>query len=77
MVSGFQDYIFPLIRASIPQNPVLDWVSVQPMTRKQGSVFFQNIKYGNTKGRIAMGGRVFDALTGFAGGYNYSNEFVE
>jgi len=76
-VGGFQDFLFPMIRTFFPQNPILDLVSIQPQSRRIGQVMYLNFKYGKTKGRYQAGTRIFDAFTGFAGGSNYSDEFVD
>lgn len=76
-LSGFQDHLFPIIRTGFPQNPIFDLVSVQPMTRRIGQVFFMHYKIGQTKGQYAAGQRLFDALAGYAGGYHYSDEYVD
>lgn len=77
-VGGFQDYLFPIIRTAFPQNPIMDMVSVQPMTRRVGQIFFLNYKIGQAKGSAyPQGSRVFDALAGYSGGYHYTDEYVD
>lgn len=77
-VAGFQDYLFPIIRTAFPQNPILDMVSVQPMTRRVGIIFYLNYKIGQTKGSAyPQGARVFDAMSGYAGGFHYTDEYVD
>jgi hypothetical protein len=76
-VGGFQDMLFPVIRAGFATNPILDLVSVQPMTRRHGQVFYMDYVIGQTKGAYSAGQRMFDAFEGFAGGYHYSDEYVE
>lgn len=75
-VGGFVDHLFPTIRAGFTQNPILNMVSVQPMTKAIGQIFFMNYVYGSTKGSIQKGTSVFDVFTGYAGGYEYSSEQV-
>ena len=75
-VGGFADYLFPIIRASFTNNPIHDLVSVQPMTKKVGQIFFFNYIVGQTKGSLAKGTRIYDAVTGYAGGKNYSDEKI-
>jgi len=77
-VGGFQDHIFPIIRAGFATHPALDLVSVQPLTRRIGQVYHLNYKIAQTKGAgYVAGQRVFDAYTGYAGGYHYTDEYVD
>lgn len=76
-VGGFQDFLFPVIRTSFPVNPILDWVSVQPMSRRHGQIFYMSYIVGQTKGNYAAGSKIFDPLTGYRGGSHYSDEFVD
>lgn len=77
-VGGFADYIFPIIRAAFPSNPINDLVSVQPTTRRIATIVYWNWIVGKTKGRYAAGQRLFDANTGWQdGGQNFSNEQIE
>jgi len=76
-VGGFVDFLFPMIRAAMTNNPIMDLVSVQPMQRKIGLIFFLNYVIGQTKGARIKGDRVFDALSGFSGGSDYSDETVD
>lgn len=77
-VGGFADYIFPIIRAAFPSNPINDLVSVQPTTRRVATIVYWNWIVGKTKGRYFQGQRLFDANTGWQdGGQNFSNEVIE
>jgi Major capsid protein Gp23 len=75
-VGGFVDYLFPMIRAAFTNNPVMDLVSVQPMTRSLGRIFFLNYVVGQTKGSRNKGDRVFDATRGYTGGSTYTGEQI-
>tara|TARA_R100001086_G_scaffold226546_1_gene145225 strand:+ start:539 stop:2041 length:1503 start_codon:yes stop_codon:yes gene_type:complete len=76
-VGGFADYIFPIIRAAFPSNPINDLVSVQPTTRRVATIVYWNWILGTTKGSYSQGQRLFDANTGWQdGGQNYSNEVI-
>lgn len=78
MVGGFADYIFPIIRAAFPTNPINDLVSVQPTTRRVATIVFWNWIVGKTKGSYAQGQRLFDANTGWQdGGFNFTNEQID
>lgn len=78
MVGGFADYIFPVIRAAFPSNPLIDLVSVQPTTRRVATIVYWNWIVGKTKGTYAQGQRLFDANTGWQdGGFNFSNEQID
>lgn len=76
-VGGFTDFLFPLVRASFTTNPIFDFVSIQPMTRKTGLAFFLNYVIGQTKGDIVKGAKVFDTFEGYNGSGDYSSEGVE
>lgn len=76
-VGGFADYIFPIIRAAFPTNPINDLVSVQPTTRRVATIVYWNWIVGRSKGSYYQGQRLFDANTGWQdGGQNYTNEVV-
>ena len=76
-VGGFQDYLLPIIRASFPNNPIRDLVSVQPMTRRNGTVFWLNYLIGTTKGAaFKKGDKYFDANSGWQGVTDYTDEHV-
>ena len=77
MVGGFQDYLFPVIRAAFVENPVYDLVSVQPMTKRVGQIFWLNYIYGSTKGSITKGDHMFDVGTGWHGATGYTDEVVD
>lgn len=78
MVGGFSDYIFPIIRAAFPTNPINDLVSVQPTTRRTATVVFWNWIVGKGKGSYHQGMRLFDAQTGKQdAGFNFSNEVID
>lgn len=77
-VGGYIDYILPVIRAGFPSQIAHDLVSVQPMTKRIGQVFFLNYRIGQDKGaNYTRGRRVFDAIRGFSGGQHYSDEVIE
>ena len=76
-VGGFADYIFPIIRAAFPSNPINDLVSVQPTSRRVATIVYWNWIVGRTKGTYVQGQRLFDANTGWQdGGQNYSNDVI-
>lgn len=77
-VGGYIDYILPVIRAGFPNQIAHDLVSVQPMTKRIGQVFFLNYRIGQDKGaNYTRGRRVFDAIRGFSGGHHFSDEVIE
>jgi hypothetical protein len=78
MVGGFSDYIFPIIRAAFPTNPINDLVSVQPTTRRNATIVYWNWIVGKGKGSYHQGMRLFDAQTGKQdAGFNFSNEVID
>lgn len=78
LVGGFSDYIFPIIRAAFPTNPVNELVSVQPTSRRTATVVYWNWVVGRGKGSYHQGMRLFDAQTGKQdSGFNFSNEVID
>ena len=80
LVGGWSDYLFPIIRASFPTNPVNDIVSVQPTTRRTATIVFWNWIVGRSgkPGSFPPGFRLFDANVGKQdAGFNFSNEVIE
>jgi len=78
MVGGFSDYLFPIIRASFPTNPINDLVSVQPTTRRTATLVNLNWVIGRGKGSYAQGQRLFDANKGKQDiGFNFSNDVID
>lgn len=78
MVGGFSDYLFPIIRAGFPTNPINDLVSVQPTNRRTATVVYWNWVVGRGKGSYVQGQRLFDANRGKQdAGFNFSNEVID
>lgn len=78
LVGGFSDYLFPIIRAGFPTNPVNDLISVQPTTRRTSTIVYWNWIIGRGKGSYTPGQRLFDANTGKQDiGFNFSNEVID
>ena len=78
LVGGFSDYLFPIIRAGFPTNPINDLVSVQPTTRRTSTIVYWNWIVGSGKGSYVAGQRLFDANKGKQdSGFNFSNEVID
>jgi len=79
LVGGWSDYLFPIIRASFPTNPINDIVSVQPTTKRTATIMYWNWVVGNSKGgEYYPGQRLFDANKGALNfGYHFTDEYVE
>lgn len=79
LVGGFSDYLFPIIRAGFPTNPINELVSVQPTTRRTATIVYWNWIVGTSKGgAFPKGTKLFDANTGKqTRDINFSNEVVE
>lgn len=75
MVNTFQSNVFDIITAVMPNLLANDLVSVQPLDRRTGQVFFLKFTYGNNKGSIKAGDDMLSSTQGFHGG-NYSGELV-
>lgn len=78
LVGGFSDYLFPIIRAGFPTNPVNEIISVQPTTRRTSTIVYWNWIVGAGKGSFANGQRLMDANRGKQDiGFNFSNDFID
>jgi len=78
LVGGFSDYLFPVIRAGFPTNPINDLVSVQPTTRRTAQVIYWHWTVGRGKGSFQEGQRLFDANRGkMDSGFNFSNDVID
>ena len=75
MVNTFTSNVFDIITAVMPNLLANDIVSVQPLDRRNGQVFFLKFTYGNSKGKIKAGDNMLTSQQGFAGG-DYSGEHV-
>ena len=75
-VGGYRDYVLPIVRASFPSSPINQLVSVQPMTRKNGTIYWANYVIGNTRGQFKRGQTLFDANNGWQGRVGYTDEQV-
>jgi hypothetical protein len=78
LVGGFSDYLFPIIRAGFPTNPINDLVSVQPTSRRVATIVYWNWIIGRGKGSYTKGQRLFDANKGKqSSGFDFSNEQID
>ena len=75
MVNTFTSNVFDIITAVMPNLIANDIVSVQPLDRRNGQVFFLKFTYGNSKGGIKAGDNMLTSQKGFSG-YDYSGEHV-
>ena len=78
MLGGYSDYLFPIIRAGFPTNPINDLVSVQPTNRRTATVVYWNWIVGTTKGAFTKGARLFDANVGKQDpGFHFSDNVID
>jgi hypothetical protein len=75
MVNTFQSTVFDIVTAVMPNLIANDIVSVQPLDRRTGQVFFLKFKYADKKGQIAQNSNMLTPSTGFAGN-DYSGERI-
>lgn len=75
-ISNFINYGFDLIAAVMPNLVAHDLVSVQPMTRRVGEIFFQDFRYGTTKGNVTANDVLFSPFQSGSGDIYYSSEIV-
>lgn len=71
-VGPFTKFIFPILRRVFPNLIAQDIVSVQPMTAPIGLVFYYDMKYGTSKGRVTAGDTFVKDFN-----QNYSSEFID
>lgn len=70
-IGNFINYGFELIAAVMPNLLAHEFVSVQPMTRRVGEIFYMKYRYGTTKGTITSTDTLFDPLQSGQGGEQY------
>lgn len=75
MVNTFTSNVFDIITAVMPNLIANDIVSVQPLDRRNGMVFFLKFTYANNKGGIKAGDNMLTSQQGFSGA-DYSGEHV-
>ena len=75
-VGGYRDYVLPIVRASFPTSPINQLVSVQPMNKRNGTVYWLNYVIGQTRGDFKRGQTLFDANNGWQGRVGYTDEQV-
>lgn len=76
-VGNFINYGFELMAAVMPNLLAHEFVSVQPMTRRVGEIFYLNYRYGTTKGNITANDTLFGVFQSGQGGEQwYTSETV-
>ncbi len=75
MINTMASNVFDIITAVMPNLIANDIVSVQPLDRRTGQIFFLKFKYGTDKGSIERGTNMLTPTTGFAA-QDYSSEKV-
>lgn len=76
-VGSFEKFVFPIVRAVMANLVSGDLVTVSPLDAPTGLVFYFEALYGSTKGRIQRGTKMYDARTGPATDYHYTDEIIE
>ena len=78
MVGGFSDFLFPIVRASFPTNPINDLVSVQVTSKPHATIIYWDFIYGTNKGTYFQGQKLADANRGrLDGGHTYTSELID
>ncbi len=75
MINTMTSNVFDIVTAVMPNLIAQDIVSVQPLDRRTGQIFYLKFKYGSDKGQIGRGGNMLTPTTGFDG-QDYSSEKV-
>lgn len=68
----FIKYTFPLLRRVWPSLIAPEIVSVQPMSAPVGAVFYFELKYGDSKGKVTQGDKLVKDFN-----RTYSSEFID
>lgn len=71
-VGSFLKFVFPVLRRVWPNLIANEIVSIQPMTAPVGGVFFYDLKYGTTKGKVTAGDTLIKDFNRF-----YSSEKID
>lgn len=71
-VGSFLKFVFPVLRRVWPNLIANEIVSIQPMTAPVGGIFFYDLKYGTTKGKVAAGDTLIKDFNRF-----YSSESID
>ncbi len=75
MVNTFTSNVFDIITAVMPNLIANDIISVQPLDRRNGQIFFLKFTYGNNKGAIKAGDNMLTSQQGFSG-MDFSGEHI-
>lgn len=73
---GYRDHVFSIIRASYPNNPINRLVSVQPQSKRNGTIYWLNYVIGKTRGAFKKGQTLFDANNGWTGVQGYTDQAI-
>ncbi len=68
--------MFSIIRATYPNNPINKLVSVQPQSKRNGTIYWLNYVIGKTRGAFKKGQTLFDANNGWQGIVGYTDEAI-
>ena len=68
----FVKYTFPLLRRVWPSLIAPEIVSVQPMTAPVGGIFYFELKYGTTKGKVTAGDKLVKDFNRY-----YSSQLID
>ncbi len=75
-IANFIRHGFDIIAAVMPSLIANEILSVQPLTRRKGEIFYMEYLYGTTKGRINAGDRMFGREVAGNAEIWYSHETV-
>jgi len=71
-VGSFLKFVFPVLRRVFPTLIANEIVSVQPMTAPIGGIFYYELKYGTTKGKVTAGQKLIKDFNAY-----YSSEHID
>jgi len=76
-VGSFEKFVFPILRAVMANLVASDLVTVSPLDAPTGLVFYFDVLYGSSKGKIQRGSKMYDVRGGPATDYHYTDEVIE
>ena len=71
-VGSFLKFVFPVLRRVFPNLIANEIVSVQPMTAPIGGIFYYELKYGTSKGKVVAGQKLIKDFNAY-----YSSEHID
>lgn len=75
-VGSFMKFVFPVLRRVWPSLIANEIVSVQPMTAPVGGIFYYELKYGTTKGKVTAGDKLVKDFNAYYSSTKIDEEII-